>query len=341
MSDNNLQSVFVTVVFKREYQMATHRKTLVTIKVIFLAFLLLLTGCTKRFNIQPVFLAQNVYSSAEKAEEKSLILIDARTEVNKPLNVGTLSVELSGMGDEIDYLGENITRVLNGEEVNIAYIKGNKADIKLKVLSYRIRNLRTSGFSPYHTFTTFSADLVNNDSSQRITAFFKNSKTPFWAFREVERPCYQIPIEVIVKEIAAKINHHVFKRTASDETVKKIVASISSESRDAASEQYLKVLELGYTNNPLAIEPLVRLTSDKETIMREAAISALGILRANGQFSLLKHIYETKGNIDKTMALKSIGDLDTEESREFIRKVKMSEVYSDYETIREVADLYP
>jgi len=311
------------------------------ITIIFLAFLLILPGCTKRFNIQPVFLPQNVYSSTENTEKHSLRLFDVRTEAAKPLNVGTLSVELSGMGDEMDYLGENITRVLNGEEINVDYVKGKKSDITLKVLSYRIRNLRTSGFSPYHTFTTFSADLVNNDSSQRITAFFKNSKTPIWAFREVERPCYQIPIEVIVKEIAAKINYHIFKRTASDETVKKLIASISSGSRDAASEQYLKVLELGYTNNTKAIEPLVELTSDKETIMREAAISALGILRAEGQFSLLKHIYETKGNIDKTMALKSIGDLDTEESREYMRKVKMSEVYSDYETIREVADLYP
>ena len=145
----------------------------------------------------------------------------------------------------------------------------------------------------------------------------------------------------MVKDIVAKLNLYYFKRSASNETVKKLVESISTENADAASEQYLKVLELGYINNPMAIEPLVRLTSHKETIMREAAISALGILGAKDQFPLLKGIYETKNKIDKSMALKSIGDLDIPVAREFINQVKRSKAYSDDETIREVADLYP
>lgn len=126
----------------------------------------------------------------------------------------------------------------------------------------------------YHTFTTFSADLTAGASSRQITAYFKNSKVPVWAFREVERPVYQIPLEVIVKEIAAKLNVHVFGRVASAETVNKIAASIASDRADAASEEYLKVLELGYTNNPAAVELLVRLTNREETLMRASAISA-------------------------------------------------------------------
>ncbi|MCX7098878.1 MAG: HEAT repeat domain-containing protein [Methylococcales bacterium] len=267
--------------------------------------------------------------------------MDARTGEAKPLNTGTLSVELPEMGDEINYLGVNLASVLNAEGIKVAYNKAGGSGIKLKVLNYRIRNLRTSGFSPYHTFTTFSADLIGNGAPQRITAYFKNSKVPVWAFSEVERPCYQIPVEVVVKEIAAKLNTHVYKKTASNETVERLVKAIATDSADAASEQYLKVLELGYTNNPSAVEPLVRLTTHKEAVMRQAAISALGILGAKDQFALLKNIYGTKEKIDKSMALKSIGDLDTPEAREFIRQVKMSEAYSDDETIREVADLYP
>ncbi|MCK5121098.1 MAG: HEAT repeat domain-containing protein [Methylococcales bacterium] len=204
--------------------------------------------------------------------------------------------------------------------------------------------MKTSAFviSEHQGFlTTFSANVINNGSLRRITSYFKNSKVPVWAFREVERPCYQIPLEIVVKDIVAKLNLYYFKRSASNETVKKLVESISTENADAASEQYLKVLELGYINNPMAIEPLVRLTSHKETIMREAAISALGILGAKDQFPLLKGIYETKNKIDKSMALKSIGDLDIPVAREFINQVKRSKAYSDDETIREVADLYP
>ncbi|QPK61783.1 HEAT repeat domain-containing protein [Methylomonas sp. LL1] len=320
--------------------MAIQLNTL-SLKFIVFVFALLLSGCTKSFNIKPVPPPNNVYTSVLTTETRSFGLSDARTGEAKPLNAGTLSVELPDMGDEMNYLGDNLARVLNAQGIQVAYDKGENSDLKLKVLNYRIRNLRTSGFSPYHTFTTFSADLIGSGAPQRITAYFKNSKVPVWAFREVERPCYQIPLEVVVKEIAAKLNAHVFKRAASNETVEKIVKSIMPGSADAASEQYLKVLELGYTNNPAAIEPLVRLTSHEETIMREAAISALGILGAKEKFPLLKTIYETKYNIDKSMALKSIGDLDTPQARDFIRQVKMSEAYKDDETIKEVADLYP
>ncbi len=318
------------------------RYPVIIMKLIFFALFLMLAGCTKSFNITPISLPNNVYPLAEEQEVMSLGLVDVRSDSAKPLNIGTLSVELPGMGAELDFFGENLARVLKAEGIEVDYTKSQQSDIKLKVMNYRIRNLRTSGFSPYHTFTTFSAELITNDgSSRRITAYFKNSKVPVWAFREVERPYYQIPIEVVIKEIAAKLNAYVFKRVATDETVERLIASITPGPADAASEQYLKVLELGYTNNPSAIAALVRLTNHEETIMREAAISALGILGAKEQFPLLKSIYETKEKIDKSMALKSIGDLDMPEAREFIRQVKMSEDYEDDETIREVADLYP
>ena len=50
-------------------------------------------------------------------------------------------------------------------------------------------------------------------------------------------------------------------------------------------------------------------------------------------------IYETSDNIVKSMALKSIGDLDTPEANEFVRNAKQSKDYGD-DTIREVVDLY-
>lgn len=320
--------------------MAIQLNTL-SLKFIVLVLVLLLSGCTKSFNVKPVPPPNNVFTSAPTTETRAFGLADARVGEAKPLNTGTLSVELPDMGDEMTYLGDNLARVLKAQGIQVTYDKAGGSDLKLNVLHYRIRNLRTSGFSPYHTFTTFSADLIGSGAPRRITAYFKNSKVPVWAFREVERPCYQIPLEVVVKEIAAKMNAHIFKRTASNETVEKLAKSITPGPADAASEQYLKVLELGYTNNPAAIEPLVRLTDHEETIMREAAISALGMLGAKAQFPLLKTIYETKDNIDKSMALKSIGDLDTPESREFMRQVKMSEAYQDDDTIKEVADLYP
>jgi hypothetical protein len=309
-------------------------------RLIFLVFILAsAAGCSKTFVVRSVSSPQNVYAPATQAEPESLAINDLRGEADKPLNIGTLNVAINGMENEISYLGENLVQVLRSEGISATYEKSGAADITLKVYTYRIRNLRTSGFSPYHTFTTFSADLISDKPPRRVTAYFKNSKVPVWAFREVERPCYQIPMDVIVKEIAAKLNAYAFGRMTPTETVNKIVASITTGPADAASEEYLKVLELGYTNNPAAVEPLVHLTNREEVLMRASAISALGTLGAKDQLPLLKDIYATSDKIVKSMALKSIGDFDTPETREFMRSVKQSKDYSD-ETIREVVDLY-
>jgi HEAT repeat protein len=297
-------------------------------------------GCTKTFTIKPVAPPQNRYAAAVKAEPSALTIDDSRG--GTPLNAGTLRVELEGMGDEISYLADNLVRVLNAAGINVTRAASGEGDIRLKVFTYRIRNLRTSGFSPYHTFTTFSAELSAGGPPRRITAYFKNSKTPVWAFGEVERPCYQIPVEVMVKEIAAKINAQVFGRVTPTETVNKLVAAIPTTPADAASEEYLKVLELGYTNNRAAVEPLVQLTKREETLMRAAAISGLGMLGATDQLPLLEKIYAASDpeKLDKAMALKSIGDLDTPEAREFLSRVKQSKDY-DNPFLREVVDLYP
>jgi hypothetical protein len=302
---------------------------------------LLAVGCTKTFVIRPVPPPGEPYPAATGTEPHSLGISDARGDAGKSFSKGTIRVDFEGMDDQIAYLADNVVAVLNAEGIKVVQDKSGNADVKLKVLTYRMRNLRSNGFSPYHTFTTFSAELAG-DPPRRITAYFKNSKTPVWAFREIERPCYQIALEVVVKEIAAKLNARVYGRVASTATVERIAASIPSGDSDSASEQYLKVLELGYTNNPAAIPILVRLTNRGETLMRASAISALGILGATDQLPLLKTLYANGADeLTKSMALKSIGDLDTPEAHDFLNGVKQSKDYQKEDTIREVVDLYP
>ena len=113
----------------------------------------------------------------------------------------------------------------------------------------------------------------------------------------------------------------------------------STGASDSGTEEYLKVLELGYANNPAAIEPLVCLTAREGALMRAAAVSFLGTLRATEQFPLLRSIYAGNTHVVKAMALKSIGDLDTNESRAFLVEVRQSKVAKE-PTLREVLALY-
>lgn len=292
-------------------------------------------GCTKTFYIKTPTPSSIVYDQ-DYPEETVLKVTDQRSEKDRQLSEGTLSVVLKDMGDEITFLGNNIEAALNSRGINIKCNNDKDANLVLNAKKYRIRNLRTTGFSPYWTFTTFSGDLNFNGQKKRIAFYFKAGKVPVWAFKEVEDPCYNVPVSLLVKEIASKINRYYYGLQSSSDKINTLFQDIN-ENFDEHS--FLKVLELGYTNNKDAIEPLVKLANHSDSMVRVCAISSLGVLGAIEKFDFIKNIYNTSENIEKSMALKAIGDLDTPEADDFLKSVKQSSDYKD-EMIREVVDLY-
>lgn len=298
--------------------------------------LIFLAGCSKTFVINEPLPSSIKYSSMV-ADPTGLSIEDNRTGEDNKLSVGTLNTVLLGMEDEISFLGNNIEKALNSRGIALKFNSTDlENNIQFKVKKFQIRNYRSSGFSAYFTFTMLSGDLIYGDKTKRITAYFKNGKVPVWAFREVEEPCYNVPVSLAIKEISTKINNHVFGLRSSNEKVEDLVQEINA---NFEKYTYLKVLELGYTNNPAAIPHLVKLIGHSDSMIRATAVSALGMLQAVDQLDLLKDFYATHKNTQKFMALKSIGDLGTSEAMKFLISVKNSEDYND-KMIMEVVDLY-
>jgi hypothetical protein len=306
--------------------------------IIIVVFLLLAgaVGCTKRFIIKPPMPSSITYEQPH-SDETLLGVTDSRPEENAKVSSGTLSAVLDGLeGNEASFFGQQIERELKARGENLRFSGGAGAPVRLDIKTLRIRNKRTSGFSPYWTYTTFSADLHDGAESLRVTSYFKNGKVPVWTFNEVTDPTYNTPISIVVKEAATKISNRIFGSHASAEEVERIAAEIAAAPLKTA---YLKVYELGYTNSPYAKPHVLRLLAHDNAMIRAAAISSLGMLRATDQLDLLKQIYRDREKLEKQMALKSIGDMDTPESRAFIEDVAASDSY-EKEVIREVVDLY-
>jgi hypothetical protein len=295
----------------------------------------LLPGCSKRFFIRAPVHSSVVYASGiEEAAEVSVR--DARSEADKPVSIGRLTAVLDGLeGDEMGFLEMHLLGELRARGIELERGGGDSA-VRLDVRKFRIRNHRSSGYSPYYTFSTISADLHHGGSTHRVTAYFKNGKVPVWAFREVEEPTYNIPISLMIKELASKVNDRVFEVRASDAEVARIRSEIDGHAKRL---RYLKVFELGYTNNPAAISHLLELVDHTDPMVRSAAISSLGILRASGEFGRLRDYYHDRGKLEKLMALKAIGDLGTPEALAFLAEIQNSRDYRK-DTIREVIDLY-
>ncbi|MCK5916374.1 MAG: HEAT repeat domain-containing protein [Deltaproteobacteria bacterium] len=273
-------------------------------------------------------------------------IVDERREGDKKFHVGVLPSTLINEGkpiDPVEFLTRNIENELKARGVNISFATNSDSqdDVIVKLKKFRIRNHRASGFSPYFTFTTISADVETGDKSTRVTAYFSNGKVPVWSFDEVIDPCYNIPVNFAIKEFASKIN----RLTANYSITDSDVDAISIEIKNNYSElSYLEVYKLGFGNNKRAIPYLVELTKHENSLVRIAALASLGTIGAVDQFDYLKRIYNTSPWRQKSMALKSIGDFGTSEGVSFIKDA-MRELQSNNDDpndkyIIEVASLY-
>jgi hypothetical protein len=294
-------------------------------------------GCTKTFYIKPPALSSVSYDQKNQ-KETTLKIDDKRIGEDNKVSKGTLNVVLMNIEDIRLFLGENIEKELISRGINIKYKSAGEQEtgLLLSIRKFQIRNQRTSGLSPYWTFTTFRGDLIMNGTPHEVAFYFKKGKVPVWAFREVEDPCYNVPLSIMTNEIAAKINYHYFGLRASTEQINKLLDDINNNFNEMS---FLKVLELGYTNNKDAIGPLTQLADHNDSMVRVCAICSLGVLGAVEKLDFLKNIYNTRKNIEKSMALKAIGDLNTGQGFDFIKSVKTSSDYND-DMIHEVVDLY-
>ena len=103
---------------------------------------------------------------------------------------------------------------------------------------------------------------------------------------------------------------------------------------------FWKVLELGYLNNPGAVEPLIKCAQTGDDFFRACAVSSIGTLGAANNPEFLKKVYKEGWYNDRYMAVKTMGDLGTTEAREVLNMIKIDPVYEKEGGIKYVVDLY-
>ena len=252
----------------------------------------------------------------------ALSFTDARTPENKEKPVtGRIPMQLTSPDgkpfDPFPWVADNTVKELIARGLPVQMAKDGSGPNTVVIKLIQIENRRVSGFSPFETFTSLKADVVTGKGTQRVAVFIKRGKVPVMSWDEVIGPTYNDPLDLVAKELAAKLNQILFNAKLSDQQVDALIAKTNAQ-----PVNYRDVHELGFSNNPRAIPQLVKLTASEDDEVRQAAYSALGVLRASDQFDLLvKEAENTKDDWeDRATALKAIGDLGTPKSREYLEK---------------------
>ncbi|UTA48489.1 HEAT repeat domain-containing protein [Simiduia sp. 21SJ11W-1] len=198
---------------------------------------------------------------------------------------------------------------------------GQAADA-LKLISYDTIVHRSNGFAPLVMIASAKLDLTHQGETYRIGAMIKRAKVPIWTLTEeplIEATINQ-PQELLVKEVAAKINGVLFNNQLTDAEVEKLVKEVHASINTDEDSAYQKVYELGFSNNPNALAALKELSSHKAEYIRLAAISGMGMVGKATAFEDLKKLHESGRQWqDRAVALKAIGDIQTPETIAYLK----------------------
>jgi hypothetical protein len=274
------------------------------------ALLLLLQGCApSSYAVDSPQPSAYVFVPAEADNTTAIDIVDTREDAYSSFSFGVLPMALTHQGttlDPIDYLSRYTLAELAARGAPVA--AGGTDATEVLINKVVMRNYRSTGWSPFTTTTVLSADIMLPAGPQRIGAFVIRGKVPVWSFDEVIEPTLNQPLELLVQDLAAKINMHVFEMSASDATVQQLIANVNANPADGLA--YLDVYQLGFSNNRSAIDALVEFTGSPHEYVRLAAISALGTINAYDHVDHLIEIFSGDANWrDRTMALKSLGDI--------------------------------
>ncbi len=300
---------------------------------------LVLGGCAAgmKVPVQEPVASTAQYTKAANASPTTIHFSDARDAENKAAltnNFFGLTVVDAGSSQPLDayaYFSRNIVKemVARGLPVTAATTQGTNS-VAFKRIFIEIR--RVSGFSPFETFTTVSADVTSAKGKQRVVTFIKRGKVPVWSFDEIVDPTFNIPLALAAKEIAAKLGQALYDAKLSDAQVDALIAKTDGDKVDARD-----IYELGFSLNPRAIPHLLKLASKHGDQEMHAAVSSLGMLRATAALSLLtqKALNAKDDWESRATALKALGDLGTPEAIGVLKK-EMARVdpLTDAESIR-------
>ncbi len=304
-----------------------------------------MSGCSLKYTIDEPTPSHFTYQNVDK-KPVVMKVIDQRDDVKFSPGITGLSridIVFENVPDPTAWLSKGMEKEFAARGVPMQIVgkdSNASSDMTLTIRKYQVVNHRASGFSAWEAYHLFLGQVTMGDKSCTIPAYFFNSKVPVWSMDEIGPPCLSIPMSIMVKEIVSKINRCVFNYAASDEDLKKMEALALEKVKPETDFACFPSIELGGTNNPVAMKTLQKIAENEDSLVHACAVSAMGTLGAQDQFDYLANKFAQFSNNDKVIPLKSIGDIGSTKALDFIRDVKADKLYEDETGVKYCVDLY-
>ncbi len=306
---------------------------------------LLFAGCSVKYAVKDPDLSGVRYERGA-AQPAVMKVVDQRSSKVFQENLAALSrasIKLENIDDPIAWLSRSLEKELSQRGVAVKVVDQNEqgpADVVLIVKKFQIANRRVNSWAPWESYHSFRGEVIVGDKTTEIHAYFFNGKVPMWSMKEVEETCINMPLSLVVKEIASKINKVAFRGVESDAQIRESASRAEELAKKKDDNACFPLFELGGSNNPAAMKTLVSFADYGDRFVRACALSAMGTLGAWNQVGFLKMKYAEYDEIDKYMALKSIGDIGNNLAMDFVKDAKTDPLYEREFAFKYCVDLY-
>ena len=323
-----------------------------TYLVIVLISALSFSGCSLKYDLNPPLNSSAAYDQGGK-EQRVVYVVDNR--VDKEFTKGltglqNVKISIGNVDDPVAWLASSLEEEFKSHEIHVQVTSDaemqDSADAILTINRYEIISARSTGFHPYVAYHLLAGNISTQDSSEPVKSYFAFGKVPVWSMDEIQGPCFDMPAAILIKGLAAKVNRYALHYRMSDAQLSELhehaVEEVNGLTEDAYLHEnsYLAVLELGQSNNGGAEVYLKAFAEHDDVLIRACALSALGMICDERILEYLQEKYKQHNDIDRFMALKSIGDIGTPAALEFLKEARKDPQYTNDFGMQFVVDLY-
>ncbi|RXK07280.1 HEAT repeat domain-containing protein [Halarcobacter bivalviorum] len=299
-------------------------KSITQIFTIF-AVVLFFQACSLKVPIKSTEKSENKYEPSLDVESKAIKEVSFINALDKDATIITgefkENIHLEYKKEKLEassFIKNALQEEFKARALPISIIDTSLDSLNLE--NFEIFVYRSSGFSPVVTFSSLRVTVQIGDKKETFVSIVKRGKVPVWVVDEIFDPCFNEPISLMIKEIVAKINKAYFNYKISDEKVSEIMLKIDKGVNNDDKLNYLNIYELGFSNNPKALELLKQYTNNSDEYLRLASLSMLGFLGGESEFDYLVSKYRnSKIWQDRALSMKAIADINTEKTKKFLQ----------------------
>jgi len=310
----------------------------------------LMAGCSSvtpkyTFTINEPIVSNIKYDVGQK-KPVVLKIVDQRANKIFHTEMGMLAaaqVSLVNVTDPIAWFSQALEKEFTARDIPVKITNNNATatpDMVLTIKRYQVASRVVTWLAPWESYHSFLGELASGGKLYGIRSYFFNWKLYGGGLKEIEDAVYNTPMSILVKDVASKINRYALQYSASDSKIGEIQLRAQKKVKSRDNDAYRLMLELGNSNNPNAVKSLVAFAAVEDQFARACALSGIGTLGAQDQFGFLKKKYTELDGIDKVMVLKAIGDIDTSEAIDYIRRMKDDPAYNSEYGLKYAVDIY-